>query len=126
MVTVQCGLRRQPQLTCGHVEGPGVDQQSAVHGLGVDLGQLGKPDVVADAEPNLTPRGREGGKLGARTQRVRLLEGHLPGDIFQARRHHIITLLPSRAAAKCINITDVEQVDLPMCGQQLTLGAPHS
>ena len=123
MVTVQCGVRRLPQLTCGHVEGPGVDQQSAVHGLGVDLGQLGKPDVVADAEPNLTPRGREGGKLGAGTQRVRLFEGHLPGDIFKQGG---ITLLPSCAAAKCINITDVEQVDLPMCGQQLTLGAPHS
>lgn len=68
-------------LTCGHVESPGVDQQFAAHLLGVDLGELSEPDVIADAQADLAPGGGERGEVVAGAQGVRLLEGHLAGDI---------------------------------------------
>ena len=66
--------------TCGHVESSRIDQQLALL-LSVDLGQLGKSDIVTNPQANLTPGGGEGGELVTRAQGVRLLERHLTGDI---------------------------------------------
>ena len=65
----QSAITSQP-LTCGHVECPRVNQQFTLHLLGVDLGELSKPDVIADAQPDLAPRGGEGGEAVAGTQGV--------------------------------------------------------
>ena len=67
-------------VTCGHVEGPGVDQQLALL-LSVDLGQLGKSDIVTNAQTNLAPGSGERGEIVARTQGIGLFERHLSGDI---------------------------------------------
>ena len=80
-----------PLLTCGHVKRPWVHQQFAVPLLGVDLGQLREPDVIADAQAHLAPGGRERGEVIAGAQGVRLLEGHLARDILRgwvSTRHY--------------------------------------
>ena len=66
--------------TCGHVESSRIDQQLALL-LSVDLGQLGKSDIVTNPQANLAPGGGERGELVPRAQGIRLLERHLTGDI---------------------------------------------
>ena len=85
LIVISWRSSEHPLLTCGHVEGPGVHQQFAVPLLGVDLGQLREPDVIADAQAHLAPGGRERGELVTGAQGVRLLEGHLAGDILRGR-----------------------------------------
>ena len=86
--------------TSGHVEGPGVEQQLASHVPGVDLGQVGEADVVADAQSDLSEGRLERGEVGTGRQRVRLPEGDLAGDV------------------------DVEEVDLAVHGDHVACRGP--
>mmetsp|Transcript_54205 Transcript_54205/g.170410 ORF Transcript_54205/g.170410 Transcript_54205/m.170410 type:complete len:303 (-) Transcript_54205:125-1033(-) len=64
----------------GGVEGAGVEDGLCAlcpH----QHGQLGEAHVVADGHAHLAPGGLEDRGLGARRERVRLLEGHLPRDV---------------------------------------------
>ena len=79
-IFTRAGVPHLTSPTCGHVESSRIDQQLALL-LSVDLGQLGKSDIVTNTQANLAPRGPERGELVTRAQGVRLLERHLTGDI---------------------------------------------
>ena len=62
-----------------HVEGSGIDEEVAAEVPRVDLGQVRKPDFVANPDPDLGAKiCFERGKSGTGRKNFRLLECHLP------------------------------------------------